>query len=115
MLILTTRPPLADFTFGFFKLEEERLTFATGFFFIELHLRNCRRGPFWNSLWKRLSHESTFIYEKRQCASTRLLPGQLLAPGHYRMADAVSILIFSQSPWMMPSRICAAVFFFLLI
>ncbi|MGB9103857.1 MAG: hypothetical protein WCC59_03780, partial [Terriglobales bacterium] len=82
ILILTTRPPLVDFTFFFLRLAEERLTLAAGFFFIELHLRNCRRGPLWDSLWKRLRHESTFIYEKRQCASTRPFPRLLARVRH---------------------------------
>jgi hypothetical protein len=38
IVIFTRRPLLLDFGFVWLRLAEERLTFAGGFFFIELHL-----------------------------------------------------------------------------
>jgi hypothetical protein len=45
IVILTTRPPGLDFDLFFFRLAEECLTFAAGFFFIELNPRKRRREP----------------------------------------------------------------------
>jgi hypothetical protein len=81
MVIFTTRPLGLDFTLVFFGLVEERLTFAAGFFFIELHPRD---RPTWTKMeqacGKAYFSESTLYTRKHGARQPGVFP-RLFAQG----------------------------------